>query len=389
MGGVTVQEILQQHWQSFRQRHKLPAYVVRAAERMRDCRTAALGGHKTTCECGRLERVWYNSCKHRSCPQCDYLEMEKWLSRQEARILACPHYHVVFTVPSDLNDLWRYNRKAFATLLFHTVRDTLLELLGDEKYLGALPGMLLALHTWGKSLITHPHIHCLLTGGGLTADGQWRRVRRDCLLPRKVLMHKFRGKLLDRIRRAVVRGQLELPPKTRRQPLLNLLNKLGRQAWNVKILDRYDHGRGVLKYLARYVRGGPISNKRLLSCRDGRVVFRCPDNRDVDEDGRARTKLLPLDVDEFLRRLLEHVPPPGMQTVRNYGLYAGVKRESLQDCRQLLGQARAEIPVALTAEEALARLPEHTVEVCEHCGQPAVYLSRLPASRDSPCERAA
>ena len=107
--------------------------------------------------------------------------------------------------------------------------------------------------------------------GWFTADGQWRRVRRECLLPRKVLMSKFRGKLLDRIRRAVERGQLDVPPKTRRQPLLNLLNKLGRKPWNVKILDRYDHGRGVLKYLARYVRGGPISNHRLLSCRDGRV----------------------------------------------------------------------------------------------------------------------
>jgi hypothetical protein len=389
MAGVTVQEILQRHWEAFRDTHPLPGYVVRAAERMRDCRTAALGGHVKTCRCGRLERVWYNSCKHRSCPQCAYLDMEKWLARQEARLLDCHHYHVVFTVPSELNDLWRYNRRGFADLLFHTVRDTLVELLGDDKYLGALPGMLLALHTWGKSLIAHPHIHCLLTGGGLTADGQWRQVRRRCLLPRKVLMHKFRGKLLAQLRRSVERGQLEVPPMMRRQPLLNLLNKLGRKAWNVKILERYDHGRGVITYLARYLRGGPISNKRLLSCREGRVSFCCPDNHDLDEGGRPRPKTLSLPVDEFLARLLEHVPLPGTQAVRNYGLYAGVKRDELACCRELLGQPPAEIPEALTAEEALARLPDRTIELCPECGEPAVYIRPLPGSRDPPCRNVA
>jgi hypothetical protein len=160
--------------------------------------------------------------------------------------VACDHYHTIFTLPQDLNDLWRYNRREFTNLLFLAVRDTLFELLGDAKYLGARPGMILALHSWGSNLITHLHIHCLLTGGGLSRDGRWLAVRKKCLLPRKVLMIKFRGKLLCYLRRSVDKGGLQPPPGRRSAQVRGLLNKLGRQVWNVKIQDRYKHGRGVL-----------------------------------------------------------------------------------------------------------------------------------------------
>ena len=151
-------------------------------QRIGDCRTAALGGHVKACRCGHLQKVWYNSCKHRSCPQCAFLEIEKWLYRQKQRLLNCDHYHVVFTVPAELNDIWGLNRKQFANLLFTSVRDSLLKLLADPKYLGARPGLIMALHTWGKTLIVHPHIHCLVTGGGLTTEGEWKTVRKRCHL---------------------------------------------------------------------------------------------------------------------------------------------------------------------------------------------------------------
>jgi hypothetical protein len=154
------------------------------------------------------------------------------------------------------------------------MRDTLLELLGDEAYLGATPGIMATLHTWSQTLILHPHLHALVTGGGLTRAGQWVAVRHGFLLPSRVAMAVFRGKLLAAIRRAVRQGQLQLPEGLRPQPCENLLNKLGRQKWNVHIRERYPHGEGVLIYLARYVRGGPLANQRLVSCAQGEVRFR-------------------------------------------------------------------------------------------------------------------
>ena len=135
------------------------------------CRTAALGGHIQACPDGHMSRIWYNSCRHRSCPQCAYLQTERWLALQRARLLACDHYHVIFTLPHDLNPLWLANVPVMTTLLFQAVRDTLVELLADPKYLGAQPGILAALHTWSQTLVLHPHVHCLVTGGGLPPDG--------------------------------------------------------------------------------------------------------------------------------------------------------------------------------------------------------------------------
>ena len=175
--------------------------------------------------------------------------------------------------------------------------------------------------------------------GGLTADGQWVEPKKSCLLPRAVLMQKFRGKFLAYLEKALKRGELVLPPDLTEAQARSLLNRLGRVDWHVKILERYDHGAGVLTYLARYLKGGPISHGRLLDCRDGVVRFRYRDNRDRDaEDGQGRRKILSLAVDQFLARLLEHVPPPNLQTIRGYGLYANNKQAQLAVARERFGQ---------------------------------------------------
>ena len=174
MALVTLQTIFQDAFPAYEQRHALPAHVRRAAHALMQCRTAALGGHIQACPDGHVARVWYNSCRHRSCPQCAYLQTERWLALQRARLLACDHYHVIFTLPHELNPLWLANVPVMTTLLFQAVRDTLSTLLADPKYLGAQPGILAALHTWSQTLVLHPHVHCLVTGGGLTADGSWK-----------------------------------------------------------------------------------------------------------------------------------------------------------------------------------------------------------------------
>jgi hypothetical protein len=273
-----------------------------------------------------------------------------------------------------------------AGLLFSSVSNTLLMLLADPKYLGAKPGILSALHTWGRTLQLHPHIHCLVTGGGVTECGAWRKVRKDCLLPRKVLMIIFRGKYLDSIRKAAAADKLRLPPTMTATQLNNLLNKLGRATWNVKILEKYKHGAGVLTYLARYVRGGPLSNRRLLSCGDGEVRFRYRSHRDLDAAGRPREKVMSLSVDKFLERLLQHVPPQRMQVVRGCGLYANSKSEVLDLARSFHGQAAVEMPPTMTWQDLLGKLGDKKQSRCPVCQSVLVRGEIIAPCRGPPIE---
>src|SRR5574341_64951 len=217
MGLITLQDIFCGAYPDYERTHPLPAHVRRAARAIMQCRTAALGGHVQACPDGHVSRVWYNSCRHRSCPQCAYLQTERWLALQRARLLACDHYHVIFTLPHELHPLWLANVPVMTTLLFQAVRDTLYALLAAPKYLGARPGIIAALHTWSQTLVLHPHVHCLVTGGGLTPDGHWKAVRNGFLLPVRVVMAVFRGKLLSALRRAFARDELVLPEAMRPQ----------------------------------------------------------------------------------------------------------------------------------------------------------------------------
>lgn len=382
---VTVQAILREHYEHFAATRPLAGYQREAAQRLRDCRTAALGGHWRSCPNGHVHTPHYNSCHHRSCPLCAALQREQWLAGWKERLLDCPHVHLVFTTPQELVPLWRYNKRMFPQLLFRAATETLRELLGDPQYLGACPGILAGLHTWSQQLAAHVHLHVVVTWGGLDAAGQWLTPKRDCLLPRAVLMHKFRGKFLAFLRKAVEQGQLVLPPDTNLAKTRSLLNRLGRATWNVKLLERYEHGRGVVTYLANYLKGGPIGHGRLLDCRDGVVRFRYRDNREPDAaDGRGRRKILPLPVDEFLSRLLEHVPPPHLQTVRGYGLYANNKAEDLVTARAHFQQSPPAEPTKISWRDLCARAGQPAATVCPVCGAALVVHGRFPAGSGPP-----
>src|SRR2546427_7334155 len=208
MALVTRQTIFQDALPAYEQTHALPARVRKAARAIMPCRTAALGGHIQACPNGHVTRVWYNACRHRSCPQCTYLPTERWLALQQTRLLACDHYHVIFTLPHDLNPLWLANVPVRSPLLFQAVRDTLSTLLADPKYLGAQPGIIAALHAWSQTLGLPPHRHCLVTGGGRTPAGTWVAVRNGFLLPMRVVMAVFRGKMGEAVREAFTRWAL-------------------------------------------------------------------------------------------------------------------------------------------------------------------------------------
>jgi Putative transposase/Transposase zinc-binding domain len=381
---ITLQSILQQGYHVYERHHPLPGYVRRAVQAILACRTARLGGHVQACPEGHLERVWYNSCRHRMCPQCAWLQVERWLIKQKARLLAWDHYHVIFTMPSELHGLWLANVAVLTNLLFASVRDTLLELLGDPKYLGATPGIIATLHTWSQTLILHPHIHGLVTGGGLSSTGQWVAVRNGFLLPSRVVMALFRGKLLAAIDTAVREGQLVLPGGLTLRHWETLRNKLGRQKWNVHIRERYPHGEGVLVYLARYIRGGPMANTRLVSCEQGAVTFRYRLQGEGSADGRRGLMTVPLA--EFVRRYLLHVPAPGTRVVRSYGLYAPTRREALACCREQVGQGPVEVPAVLDWQTAWSQHgPEHP-ERCPMCGRRLVRRGLISPSRRPPPE---
>jgi len=339
-----------------------------------------MGGHVWGCPEGHFDRILYNSCKHRSCPQCAYLAIERWLDRQKARILACEHYHVIFTLPGELHELWRANGRGLTELLFRAARETLFELLRDPKYLGADPGVIMARHTWAQTLALHPHVHCLVTGGGLTAAGQWKAVKNGYLLPGKVVRDLFRGKCLAFVRQALERGALAVPAGQRLQPQLNLLNKLGRRKWNVRIQERYPHGAGVLTYLGRYLRGAPISARRIVEADEHEVCFRYRDSRKAQHTGQRETATMRLPIAQFAGRVLQHVPLPGQRLVRSYGIYAGNRRADLDRCRAHLGQPAFEEPAARSWQECVAQLGQDHPERCPVCGRRLVARTPVPAS---------
>jgi hypothetical protein len=383
MASRVLQQLLEVHYPAFAQTHPLPEHVREAVHCLRSCRTAALGGHVQACPEGHSERVWYNSCRHRCCPQCTHVQIAQWLERQRARLLAGDHYHVIFTLPRELHALWGANVRVMANLLFHAAWATLSELLGDPKYLGATPGMLAALHTWGQTLVLHPHLHCLVTGGGLTGD-TWRAVRNGYLLPARVVMPVLRGKLLAALHQAADAGQLTVPPGMTLPQVRMLLHRLGWAKWHVQIMARYAHGQGVATYLARYLRGGPLKPARVVAWDDQTVTFRYADNQDPDAQGRGKRKLLTLGVAEFLQRWLWHVPLPGLQVVRSYGLYAPAKREALMQSRQALGQGPVETPPALDWQTYCAQQGPQHPERCPVCGQRLIRTAPVPPHRLCP-----
>jgi hypothetical protein len=381
MALVTLQTIFQDAFPAYEHTHPLPAHVRKAAHAIMQCRTAALGGHIQACPDGHVSRVWYNSCRHRACPQCAYLQTERWLILQRARLLACDHYHVIFTLPHDLNPLWLANVPVMTTLLFQAVRDTLSTLLTDPKYLGAQPGIIAALHTWSQTLVLHPHVHCLVTGGGLTADGSWKTVRNGFLLPARVVMAVFRGKMLDAIRRAWTGGELVRPEGLRPQQVLNLLNRLGhprKTRWHVRIMERYAHGAGVVTYLARYLRGGPLKNGRLVAYDGAHVTFTYRARQEEADARPASPHQMTLPVAAFLQRWLLHVPVPQTRGVRSYGLYHPSHAAAVAVCRAALGQPPMEVPAALDWQTVCAQRGDAHPERCPTCGQQLVCTGVIP-----------
>ena len=370
---LEVADIIRAAGDSFieRNREHLAWPQLKVLRAIRDCRTAALGGHVDRCSrCGH-QAISYNSCRNRHCPKCQTAAREQWLAERSQDLLAVPYSHVVFTIPHDLSALALQNKKVLYDVLFQASAQTLIDVAVDPKYLGARIGFLSVLHTWGQNLQHHPHVHCVVAAGGVAADGsRWVPARSGFFLPVRVLSKVFRGKFVAALKRRFRAGKLAFHGSLRSLADHKLFNKfvrqLFRQKWVVYAKRPFGGPEHVLQYLARYTHRVAISNHRLVAFDNGMVTFRWRDYAHRNEKRR-----MTLSADEFLRRFLLHVLPRGFTRIRHFGFLANRHRATFVPlCRQLLN----EMPVAFDNST-----PSETARTwaCPKCAAPMILVEKL------------
>jgi len=381
---VEIADIVREHGEAYLERfgHCTPWQHKRVLLDIARCRTAAMGGHVDVCtECGLL-RCAYNSCRNRHCPKCLGSARWRWTQLREAELLSVPYFHVVFTLPQELAPLALGNQRVVYSLLFKAVAQTLSEVAADPKHLGAKIGFLAVLHTWGQKLNHHPHVHCVVPGGGLSPDGsRWISARPDFFLHVKVLGEVFRGKFLDMLFRAYTAGLIncsgKLAPLRNRSCFKRLLAQAKRHDWVVYSKPPFGGPAQVVRYLARYTHRVAIANYRILALANGLVTFRY---KDYADNNRIKAMTLPALV--FIRRFLMHVLPGGFTRIRYYGLMANRDRgRNLALCRQRIAEADispAPVPVAPTEEPLELPAPIDPAR-CPACRAQSMKLLRTYA----------
>jgi Zn finger protein HypA/HybF involved in hydrogenase expression len=335
------------------------------------CRTAALGGHVARCEDCAHEHIAYNSCRNRHCPKCQGAAAKDWLAARQVELLPVEYYHVVFTLPAPIADIAYQNKAEIYGILFKAAAETLIAIAADPKHLGARIGLTAVLHTWGSALTHHPHLHCVVPGGGISLDGgRWISCRPGFFLPVRVLSRLFRRLFLEKLAAAHVTGRLHFFGEHRHladdRNFAGHLRPLRKIEWVVYAKRPFAGPEAVLAYLSRYTHRVAISNSRLINLDDRGVSFTWKDYR---TKGRDRQKVMTLATSEFIRRFLIHTLPQGFHRIRHYGLFANSGRvRNIARARQLLAMPPPEIRTDDDAEPSALALP------CPHCGGPMIII---------------
>jgi hypothetical protein len=343
--GPEVADVFRRYGDAYREQHdgSLSTAQRRVMTAIEICRTAAIGGHVEQCDTCGHQRISYNSCRNRHCPKCQSLARAQWLEDRRAEILDTQYFHVVFTIPKEIAEIAFQNKKTVYGILFRTVAETLRTIAATPKHLGAEIGFFAVLHTWGQNLLHHPHLHCVVPGGGLSPDGaRWISCRPDFFLPVRVLSRLFRRFFIEALEKAFAAGELEffsaLAPLRERDAFQQYLAPARKAEWVVYAKRPFAGPEQVLDYVGRYTHRVAISNNRILDVEDGKVRFRWKDYR---HDNQQKT--MTLSADEFIRRFLIHVLPSGFQHIRYYGFLGNrYREEKLARCRELLGMAQPE-----------------------------------------------
>jgi len=334
-----VGDIFRLYDEQFRQRYKLSGRHIRAMNAIKHCRTHALGSHSDKCEkCGHV-RVSYNSCRNRHCPKCQGLNQTKWVDKLAANLLPVKYFHIVFTIPAELNRLSLVNQKCVYDIIFKAASETILMLAKDKKHLGVDTGLVAVLHTWGQNLMEHPHLHTIVPAGGWDETSQyWKYSRKKFFIHVNVLSRVFRGKFLSLLKKAYQEKQLkfkgEIAPLKHANNFKQLLNLLYNKEWVVFCEKSQKSYSQIIDYLGRYSYRVAISNNRILGIENDNVIFRWNDYKD-----NGKQKVMELHAVEFIRRFLLHILPDGFCKIRYYGIFASRNRTSiLKHIKKALGR---------------------------------------------------
>jgi hypothetical protein len=373
-----VAEILRQYLPEYLKTHKLSPQQFKIVKSIIACRTEVLGGHTRECDnngCGYVDQS-YNSCGDRHCPKCQGVTKNKWLKKRLKELLPVHYYHIVFTLPHLLNPIALYNKTLFYTMLFEASSKTLKELASNSDYLGAQIGFLGVLHTWGQTLVEHPHLHYIVPGGGIGIgdDGKERWIelpKKDkFIFPKKVMANLFRGRFIGLLNKAYNSGKLKLPDshtELSSNRLFELfIDQVVNRRWNVFAKQPFAGPVEVLLYIGRYTHRVAISNHRIRSIDKGSVTFEYKDYKD-----NGTLKLMTLPASEFIRRFLLHVLPPGYHRIRMYGFWANAGRsKNIEKTRQLILQNNSVFEIKDEAvEKILKSMTDYKVNCCPECGK--------------------
>jgi hypothetical protein len=348
------------------------------------CRTSALGGHIERCtDCGEV-RIAYNSCRDRHCPECQSLARAQWLADRQAELLPVPYFHVVFTMPAPIAAIALQNKAVVYDILFKAAAETVRTIAADPKHLGAETGMIAVLHTWRQNLFHHPHVHCIVPGGGLAADGRWIACRPGFFLSVRVLSRLYRRLFLERLEAAVRTGAVkffgDLIPLDNPVAFAAHLRPLRQIEWVVYAKRPFGGPQQVLDYLGRYTHRVAIANSRIIGIDDTHVRFRWKDYRQPD-----KPKVMTLNVDEFIRRFLLHVLPDGFRRIRHFGFLANAHRATrLATIRALLNVPAPDLDVPPSDYRTrYALLTGRSLDICTCCGGPMIEITILPRARQA------
>ena len=374
--GLEVADILRAHGPAWRhaQAGHLSLGQLKVMSAIERCRTAALGGHVAACQdCGHIH-VAYNSCRNRHCPKCQGAAAKDWLAARQAELLPVPYFHLVFTLPAQIADIAYQNKAVVYDILFKAAAETLTTIAADPRRLGARIGLTAVLHTWGSAMTHHPHVHCIVPGGGISLDGsRWVSCRPGFFLPVRVLSRLFRRLFLEKLAAAHGAGHLQFfgahVNLANHSAFAAYLAPLRKTDWVVYAKRPFAGPEAVLAYLSRYTHRVAIANSRLIALDDQGVTFRWKDYR---AKGRERWKIMTLAPSEFIRRFLLHVLPQGLHRIRHYGLFAnGARRDNLARARQLLDRPapQDEIEPVTEADE-----PPSLAQPCPCCGGPMIVI---------------
>jgi len=387
---IEVQDIFAEIGQKYCEEHNLPFQLRKAMINIITCRTAQLGGHMDECDkCGHT-KISYNSCRDRHCPKCQTLSKERWIENRKEDLLPIPYFHVVFTIPHELEFLTLTNKKEMYSILFKATSETLLELSRDRKYLGAEIGFTTIIHSWGSNLMNHTHTHNIVPSGGLSFNGQkWVNSKKDFFIPVKVLSRKFRGKFLYYLKKDYYDNKLrfinEIEELKYKDIFQCFIDSLYKKEWVVYCKPPFGSAEHVLEYLGRYTHRVAISNNRIVAFENGLVVFKWKDYRD-----NSKEKYMTVTAEEFIRRFLLHVLPYKFVKIRHYGILSNRNRiTKLNKCKYILKVLVSKIreKAKLSTAELLFKLTGVDINKCPCCSGKMMTRRKLKPKRFDPPEK--